>query len=386
MAIGTTMKIGIDATILPTKPTGAGVYTIHLIQELVSMETDFEFVVFSQKHGRQLIGTLPNKDSVTWITSTDTHPALRLLWEQTILPVFVQREKIDLLHSLHYTRPIILSELPSCASVVTFHDMTFFLFPHLHTRVKRIFFKFFIRLSAKTADAIITVSENTRRDTASLLGVPQKRIHTTTLGVDQSFKPIRDSEKLEEIRRKYRLPEKFILHIGTIEPRKNLKILIRAFSSLGKMGYDGNLVIVGQYGWKYKDLLEDLKTLGIEERVKLTGYIPTMDLPIVYNLAQIFVYPSLYEGFGIPPIEAMACGTPVITTAISAMADHVSGAGLLVAPQDEVELAQAMHILLKNRTLQAELSTKGQQRATSFTWKRTAQETLQVYRHLLKTR
>ena len=264
--------------------------------------------------------------------------------------------------------------------------MTFFLFPHLHTRARRILFQFFIRQSAKKADALIAVSDNTCKDATRILSIPANRIHTTPLGVDQVFRPISDPDLLEKIREKYLLPEMFILHVGTIEPRKNLRSLIRAFSKLGKMGYCGSLVCVGQFGWQYHDILKEIEMLDVERRVKFTGYIPTTDLPIVYNLAQIFVYPSTYEGFGIPPLEAMACGTPVITTSGSAMANHVDNAALLVTPQDEEELAQAMHKLLNNPKLQEELSIRGQQKASSFTWKRTAQETVKVYRQILQTR
>ncbi len=385
------MKIGIDITPLPPNPVGAGTYIIQLVRALAALppvqSADMgetppsgagrrspEFVLFAQQSGRELVGELPS-ERISWVVVPDLHPAKRLVWEQIQLPFLVRSAGVDLLHSLHYTRPLILP----CASVVTFHDMTFFLFPELHTRAKRTYFPQAIRLSARRADALIAVSESTRRDALRILDIPPERITTVPNGINADFHPIEDSSVLDECRKRYHLPDEFILFVGLIEPRKNLPLLLRAYGNLIRQDDAPHLVLVGRVGWMVEQIYQLIAELNLEEKVHFTGYIPHQDLPIIYNLAKVFVYPSNYEGFGFPPLEAMACGTPVITTAVSAMLDYIGAAGLLVQPQNEQALTEAMRTLLKDSSLQEQFSQKGRQRAAEFTWQRTAIETLHIY-------
>jgi glycosyltransferase involved in cell wall biosynthesis len=377
------MRIGIDATALPPRPVGAGNYIIELIRGLERLDQAEEFVVFAQPHGRELIGVAP-RPGFEWAMVPKRSPQRRLVWEQAAFPRMLARTRLDLLHSLHYTRPI---RLP-CASVVTFHDMTFFLYPHLHTLPKRLFFPQAIRLSARKADALIADSESTRQDAIRLLHVSPAKIFTVPLGVSQAYHPILQPERLEQVRRRYSLPEHFILYVGLVEPRKNLPMLLRAYQRLLEhhrqqgSGDAPPLVVVGRFGWRVEGIFELVDTLAIKEKVQFSGYIPAEDLPIVYNLADVFVYPSLYEGFGLPPLEAMACGTPVITTAVSSMPEHVGDAGILIPPQDERALFQALLALLQDPDLRRQLSEKGPERAAQYSWNRTAQETLNVYRRV----
>ncbi|MGB6420537.1 MAG: glycosyltransferase family 1 protein [Anaerolineales bacterium] len=375
------MLIGIDATALPPQPGGAGSYIIHLIRALASLSSECQFTIFAHHSGRDLIDSPPSS-RMNWVLVPDKNPARRLVWEQVTFPRLVRQSRVGLLHSLHYTRPLSLS----CASVVTFHDMTFFLYPHLHTRSKRIFFPTAIRLSARLADALIAVSENTKKDAVRLLGVPGDKITAIPHGVGEEFHPITDAALLEGIRRKYKLPQDFILNVGIVEPRKNLALLLKSYQRLHSQGISLPLVIVGGLGWMYEDVFRQAESLGIKEQVYFTGYVPDHDLPIIYNLARIFVYPSIYEGFGLPPLEAMACGTPVITTAVSSMPEHVGDAGILIPPQDEKALTNALQKLINDSTLQEKLSSKGLERASQFTWKRTAQETIKVYNRVLTAR
>ncbi len=381
------MKIGIDATPLPNEPVGAGRYTIQLIRALIDLiemksgsDEDIELYIFVQKNGRRQINA-PNSPRIHWRVFPEKHPLARLVWEQVRLPFLIRRSKIDILHSLHYTRPVILP----CASVVTFHDMTFFLYPDLHTRIKRKFFPAAIRYSARHSQAIITTSECTKQDTIRLLNVPAEKMFSIPNGVGEEFRPISEKAILEECRRKYRLPEEFILNVGLIEPRKNLSLLLRAYAKLCQRRECPPIVITGGFGWMYDEAIQQIDMLDLKDKVQFTGYIPAQDLPMVYNLARIFVYPSLYEGFGFPPLEAMACGIPVITTSISAMLDQVGDAGILVPPNDECALLEAMDDLLGDRRMQEFLSKSGRTRSAYFTWKRTAQETLRVYQCLGKT-
>jgi glycosyltransferase involved in cell wall biosynthesis len=373
-----TARIGIDATALPPNPAGAGVYTIQLLRALVSLNAAVEYVVFIHPRGKTLLN-LPDRPGLEWALIEEKSPAQRLIWEQSSLPWLARRHQIDLLHSLHYSRP---AWLP-CRSVVTFHDMTFFLYPDLHTRAKRIFFPLAIRYSARFSDALLAVSENTRRDALRCLKISPEMIFTTPNGIGEEFRPVDDRALRHAVRERYNLPERFILFVGTIEPRKNLPLLLRSYKHLVSQEPAIDLVIVGQLGWMFDEVMDSVKTLGLGERVHFTGYLPGEDLPIVYNLAELFIYPSLYEGFGFPPLEAMACGTPVITTAISSMADHIGEAGLLVSPEDALALAQSMQRLLNDPALRETLVCTGLQQAGQFTWKRTAQETLKVYQKVL---
>lgn len=374
------MRIGIDATSLPPQPVGAGNYIIHLIRSLASLMSGHELVVFAHQSGRDLLD-IPDKRALHWVVVSDKSPAQRLLWEQFVLPALVRRAGVDLLHSLHYTRPVALP----CSSVVTFHDMTFFLYPQLHTRSKRFFFPIVIRVSARKADALIAISESTRQDSIRLLNIPPQQITTTQLGVTKDFRPVSDPVIRAEVRQKYKLPEEYILYVGLVEPRKNLPLLIKSFKALVERGVHHQLVIVGRFGWMYQEVLQQIEALGVKEKVHFTGYLPSQDLPMVYNLASVFVYPTLYEGFGLPALEAMACGTPVITSEISSLPEIVGDAGLLVPPGDERALSEAIFETLSSHTLQKQLAMKGIQRASQFTWERTAQETLHVYESVLKT-
>jgi glycosyltransferase involved in cell wall biosynthesis len=372
-------RIGIDATALPSRPVGAGRYIIQLIRTLAALEPEEELIVFAYPDGRELID-VPEREGFRWAILPAKSPARRLLWEQTLFPRVAGEYRLDLLHSLHYTRP---RWLP-CASVVTFHDMTFFLYPQLHTRARRLFFPPAIRFSARHADALLTISESTRRDAIRLLNIPPEKIFATQLGVDASFRPVADPDARAAVRRRYDLPETFILYVGLVEPRKNLPVLIRALRSLADWGLSYPLVIAGRFGWMYQQVLAEIEALDLKENVRFLGYVPQADLPIVYNLACCFVYPTLYEGFGFPALEALACGTPLVTTAVSSLPEIVGEAGLLVPPGDEGALAAAVQAVITDAGLRARLAQEGPKRASQFAWERTAQQTLQVYRRVLE--
>ena len=372
------IKIGIDATALPPQPGGAGIYIIQLIRALASCEADFNLTIFAHQIGYYMIDK-PDTRNVKWVLVPNKNPVHRLVWEQTMLPRLVRKSGVDLLHSPHYTRPISLA----CKSVVTFHDMTFFLFPELHTISKRVFFRFAIRMSSRLADGIIAVSENTKRDAMRLLGLPSEKITAVPLGIGEVFRPISNDQVLEQYRKKYQLPERFILTVGVIEPRKNLEVLINSLKNLLDKGLEISLVVAGRLGWMYDGVFHLVKSLGIIDRVHFTGYIPNDELVIIYNLADIFVYPSTYEGFGMPPLEALACGVPVVTSAVSSMPENIGGAGILVPPGDQEALTSALLKLFEDPALREKFSRLGPARAAEFSWKRTAQGTLEVYRKVL---
>jgi glycosyltransferase involved in cell wall biosynthesis len=372
------MRIGIDATPLPYNPVGAGIYIIQLINALQQENTDQEIFVFAFPHILDHVN-ITESQRFKWVIKDYKSPPFRLIWEQAVLPILARQWRLDLLHSLHYTRPLILP----CKSVVTFHDMTFYKLPSFHTKIKRMYFQYAIQASASLSDAIITVSENTRKDAINLLKLPNHKIFATPSGISNNFSPIKDYELLDKCRIKYNLPQDFILYVGLIEPRKNIPSLLRAYHKLTLEDQVPFLVIAGRPGWGIEEVNYYIDALNLKDKVHFTGYVDREDLPMIYNLATIFVYPSIYEGFGFPPLEAMACGTPTITTAISSMPEFVGDACLLVPPQDDEALYQAIKKLLYNKDLQQDLSIKGHQQASQFTWERTARETLEVYQKVM---
>jgi glycosyltransferase involved in cell wall biosynthesis len=300
---------------------------------------------------------------------------LRIGWEQIRLPALTRRYRLDLLHSPHYTMPFMLP----CASAVTFHDMTFFLYPQVHKTYKRLFFKSMIRLSAKRANAIIADSDSTRQDILRILKLAPENVTAVPLGVSDVFKRVRTPEALEEIRRRYRLPLKIILCVSELQARKNLTTLIRAYGRLVQQGLEHSLVIAGRKGWMYEELFQAVQSLNLSDRVIFTGYVPEQDLPLLYNVADVFVYPSLYEGFGLPVLEAMACGIPVVTANVSSMPEITGDAGVLVDPYDVDSMANAIRRVILDREFHAELECNELERAKMFSWERTAKETLAVY-------
>jgi len=268
------MRIGIDATPLPQRPVGAGHYIIQLIRALQRQPGDEEYIIFAQRHSAPLLG-IDETPRFRLHLLTDQSPPRRLLWEQTAFPALARRLQLDVLHSLHYTLPIAYRG----KRVVTLHDMTFFLYPRLHTLPKRYFFRFFIHLSGRVADALLADSESTRQDAMRIAGIPGAKISTTLLGVTPDFRPVSDAAPLAQVRQKYGLPERYFLYVGLIEPRKNVPALLQAFASIANALPQYQLVITGRKGWMVEQVGQELQRLGIQERVHFTGYVDQPDLP-----------------------------------------------------------------------------------------------------------
>lgn len=371
------MRIGIDATALPPQPVGAGNYIIHFTRALASLDIDAELVIFTHASRQALLGIEPNA-RVRLVALPDQAPPRRLAWEQMGLPTLVRQHRLDLLHNLHYTMPLFLP----CPNVVTFHDMTFFLYPQLHTLSKRIFFRYMIHYSAKRASALVADSESTRQDAIRLLRLAPGRITTAPLGVTPDYHPVRDLARQEAVRQKYHLPERFILNVGLVEPRKNLPALLWAFAQISGRFPSEKLVLVGRKGWMVDQVFRLVDSLALLDRVCFTGYVDGNDLPVIYSMADVFVYPTFYEGFGLPVLEAMACGAPVITSNTSSLPEIAGDAGVLLPPEDEEGLAAALERLLLNEDERQARSLRGLALASAFTWERTARLTWQVYQRL----
>jgi glycosyltransferase involved in cell wall biosynthesis len=263
-------------------------------------------------------------------------------------------------------------------------DMTWFTHAEKHTFIKRLYFRAFIPNSVRRSTRVIAISQSTKADIVGLLGIPSDKIVVTYIGVDHKFFRVqRNRTQLEDSLKDFGLNPGYILYVGKLEPRKNLVRLIRAYDQSKNTIGKRKLVLCGSKGWGYTEIYSIVERLGLRDQVIFTGYVPDKSLPIIYNGADVFVYPSLYEGFGIPVLEAMACGVPAITSNLSSLPEVVGNAGVLVDPYSTDAIGEALIDLLRHDDRRSELSELGLYRAKEFTWERMARETLRVYQQCL---
>jgi glycosyltransferase involved in cell wall biosynthesis len=293
-----------------------------------------------------------------------------------IQPRVLRHVEADLVHGPVFVGPLIAP----CPVVITVHDLSFIRFPHLFRPANRLYLTVMTRLSARRARRLIAVSEHAASETVRLLGVPREKVDVVYHGVDPLFRPL-PPEQVAAFRRRRRLPDQFVLFVGTLEPRKNLERLIEAFARIPRG--EAKLVLVGGKGWLYEDLFARVEALGLSDAVVFPGYVRSEELPLWYNAATAFAYPSLYEGFGMPVTEAQACGTPVVTSTSSSLPEAAGDAALLVDPEDVEAIATGLTQILDDDTLREALTKRGLAHARTFDWSRTARQTVQVYRRAL---
>jgi glycosyltransferase involved in cell wall biosynthesis len=370
------MEIGLDTVAMKSELYGIGNYINSLVISLLSGLSEDRYLLITSQSGKRHFERLGES------VSLETCPAnrfLRIYWEQVQLPGILKSRRLQLFHGLASVAPLLIT----CPSVLTVHDLTTLLTPDHHTVARRSYLRWMIPRACRRADAIIAVSESTRDDLVEQLEIPGEKISVVYLGVSKTFRPIKDPEELLRVRRKYNLPEKFILYVGLIEPRKNLDTLIAAYEAAEDVHREVSLVLAGSLGWRYQPLLSRIRSSKVARRIFMPGYIKSEDLAAVYGASSLFVYPSLYEGFGLPILEAMACGTPVITSNISSMPEVAGEAALLIDPHSPSDLASAMRRVLAEPAVSSSLSERGKLRAQSFTWDETARKTRQVYEQLV---
>ena len=367
------MRVAFDGTTLRPGRTGVGYYTEHLLQHLAAEGPEDDIIVLSN---RPVETTRPLPSHVRVVTSGWRLP--RIVWMQSQAPRLLERLQPDV---VHFTNGIVPMASP-VPVVVTIHDMSLTLYPGYHPPRRVLLNRPLVNLAARRADAIITVSESSKRDIVRSYGLAPGRVHVVHEAAAPAFRPIHDLGELTRVRRQYGLADRFILYVGTIEPRKNLPKLIEAFARRRRRGdLTHQLVCVGPYGWLSRDIEALLDRLQVNDSVLFTGYVPFHDLAALYNLAEMFVFPSIYEGFGLPVIEAMACGTPVITGHVAAL-DEVAGGAVEHVEALEVEaIGDALVRLAQDRDRRQALRRAGLQRAQFFSWARAARETAIVYRH-----
>ena len=289
---------------------------------------------------------------------------------------------VQLFHATEHLLP----KLTRARSVFTLHDTAYLLFPEYHLPRNRIYLRAMMPRFLERADRIIAVSENTRRDALRLYRLDPGKIEVIPEGVDARFRPDVDDTIISAVRRRYGLPKRFILCISTIEPRKNLTTLLEAYAALRHDHRDVRLVIVGGKGWLFERFFERLRSLGLERDVVLTGYVPDEDVPALLNAAEVFAFPSEFEGFGLPPLEAMACGVPVVCSNAASLPEVVGEAGVLLPPRDVAAWVEALGRLLDDAQLREDLRARGLERASRFTWDAAARMTLDVYRSVTAER
>lgn len=372
----TTSHVAINAHLLSGRAwyRSAGVhqYIYQLLRHLGQADESLRYTVLLGE------GTLPSEVKLPtrrsrWPTS---RAPIRIAWEQVVQPWALSRIKADLAHGPLLVAPM----MAPCPTVVTIHDLSFIQFPHLFRPANRLYLTVMTRLSAQRARRFIAVSDHTASESVHLLGIPRARIDVVYHGVDSSFKPL-PKATVEAFRQRMGLPQRFVLCVGTLEPRKNHIRLAEAFA---RLRYDdAKLVLVGGRGWLYEELFAKVEALDMSDDIVFAGYVTYEDLPLWYNAATTFAYPSLYEGFGMPVLEAQACGTPVMTSTASSLPEAAGDGALMVDANDVNAIAAGLDRILADEPLRDDLRARGLAHASQFTWAQTARETARVYRHTI---
>ena len=348
-------------------------YLYNTLIRLPDAAPEMDFTVMVGR-GRSLEGLRMGKQ--VSVLSTE-HPIVRIIWEQLLAPLALARLRPALLHGMAFTTPVLWRG----PTVVTIFDMSFVRYPGRLTRSRRWYLTWFTRLSARRARRVIAISESGRREIAELLGIDPARIDVALPGVSADFRPV-PAHEVAAFRAQKGLPDRFILYVGTLEPRKNLETLVRAYASLPQRK-QVKLVLVGAKGWQTDPFFRLIEQLDLAQDVILPGYSAPGELPLWYASAEVFAFPSLYEGFGLPVLEAMACGSPVVVSDATSLPEVVGEDGLQVDPLDVDAWREALAGLLDDPARRADWSARGRERASHFSWQETARQTVASYRAAL---
>ncbi len=360
------MKIGFDVTPLCVPQSGVGTYTLNLLEQLHRFRED---TVLPLAHRPVMVTRKGVPNAVVPPIHTN-----KSLWMQVLLPFQLRTLGVQLAHFTNSVAPLV----SPCPTVVTLHDMTLWLYPQHHYRRRLLAMRPFIPLVVRRAAAIITVSESAKTDIVRVLGVPNDKVHVIYEAADPAFHPL-PREVSTSLLTGYAIPERFILYVGTLEPRKNLERLVTAFAALVANGHPHHLILAGQRGWKEESLFATIEQLGIQSRVQVLTHLPIAELVALYNRAELLAFPSLYEGFGLPVIEAMACGTAVLTSRRGSLAEIAGDAAHFVDPTNIESIHEGLQTLVNDHGYRRHLQESGRSRAAMFAWERAAMETRQLY-------
>jgi glycosyltransferase involved in cell wall biosynthesis len=385
------VRIGINALFLQKPATGMGQHLLHLLQGLDSLDDkDQQYMLLAPRFRRAYTVRAPQlSDRFRQVEVVSALARLgenveQVWWEQVGIVLAGMREKIDLLHCPYWSSPL-WSPWPT---VVTVHDVIQFVLPEYAWRkISRVYFGL-VSAGARRAQAVITVSECSKQDIMKILGLGPERIHVIGNAVDASLYPVRDAWLLANVRERYGIAPRFVLYFGGFDMRKNVPRLIEAYARLPEaLRREYQLVIAGRYQHLghplYPDPRVTVRRLGLDGNVIFTGQIREQDKAPLYSAATVFAFPSLYEGFGMPVLEAMACGTPVVTSNVSALPEVAGDAGLLVNPYESEAISHALTELLESAARRDDLARRGLERARRFTWPQVAEQTVRVYKQIL---
>lgn len=405
------MRVGIDFTPAVRQGGGIGRWVRNLVGALLELQDPqaqsemLEYVMFYAGGGltsqqKTLLYSYERKSppNVHWTRLLFSEPALTRIWQRLRLPIplewiaridnfFPFPDPIGKLDVVHFPDFVVPPHRHG-RSLVTIHDLSFLITPECAEAKLRSYLSNAVPRSVRKADRISVDSAAIKQDLIARLKVPEEKIRVIYGGVGPEFRPLEDRARLEEVRARLSLPERFVLFVGTIEPRKNLARLAEAWTLLKDTpaGQERKLVLVGRRGWLYEPIFSRITELGLKDEIVWLDFVPDNDLVALYNLADLFCFPSLYEGFGIPPLEALACGTPVVTANNSSLAEVFSGTALMCEATSVESIAEAMQKSLESRDgdgqLLAEMRVKGLARAKEFTWERAAREALTLYREI----
>jgi glycosyltransferase involved in cell wall biosynthesis len=370
------MEIGIDVRSMFGTPTGVGRYLSNLLNHISRLDKENSYCLYTDHP----IDT-PIIQQSNFCQKHLTFPFVQnyFTWNHFRLPLELLQHPVDLFHFPFYTIPV----FRNYRTVVTIHDITYEIHPEWYSWKGLLAMRFFSRYAAKHADRILTDSNNTKQDIINHYKVSENKIAVIYLGVEERFGKIDDYSVLEQIRAKYQIASQHvILYVGSIHTRRNIEQLIRAIHILCRKMSDIQLLIVGKREYPYFDVHTLVDELALNNQVILSGYIQDSDLPLLYNVADLFIYPSSYEGFGLPPLEAMACGTPVITSNNSSLPEVAGEAAMLIDPLNVEEMAEVMYQVLSDESLRRDLIVKGIAQASKFSWEQAAKETLSVYQEV----
>ncbi len=358
---------------------GAGIngYIAHLLHALPDADPLFHYTVML---GHQAMIDEHRRFTLRRTPFSTVHPLRRILWEQMIQPFSLWRARPDLLHALAFVSPV-LSRVPS---VVTVYDLSFIHYPQVLSSSRRLYLRLFTRRSCEQARRVIAISQSTARDLTDSFGIPPQKIDVAVPGVSERFCPL-PPEDIARFRQENGLPDRFLFFVGTLEPRKNLSMLLRAYAQLPAGDRQAvHLVLAGGKGWMYDDIFRTMAELDLSDTVHLPGYLPADQLPLWYNAADAFVYPSIFEGFGLPVVEAMACGTPVLVSNVSSLPEAVGDAGRQLPPGDVSAWTEALAQVIHDAAWRDDFGERGRLWSRHFTWANTALQTVACYRKALQ--
>ena len=355
---------------------GIGIYARNLMRAILQLDHENHYF-FMYTNRRQLGSFGIHKN----LTEAVLGGKSKLVWDQVSVPKYARANGLDIVFNTKFSVPL----LASCKTMMVLHGSEWYVHPEFYSKLDIIYNKIILPVYCRRATAISSVSKVTADDMVGFARINPKKVHVIHSAIADCFAPLTDSDTLERIREKYRLPSKFILFVGKIYPGKNFKNIARAFNKVkDKIDSTIKLVSVGDLRWSYDEDFRLIQELGIVDDIHFTGWVDQEELPAIYSLAELFLFPSFYEGFGIPILEAMACGCPVVTANTGACPEVADSAAVLVDPSNPDDIASGIATVLSDSKYRIELKEKGIERAEQFSWELSAKKTINIFQSLYK--